>query len=222
MQPSEGFLSRVDSMLKHADEQKQIHQDHVRQRMEAQARQADQFNRIANRLAASVIRPRMEALAGRFDNAKLLDPTEFSGALCTCVFGHVARFPATTRLSVGVSPGDQLSRVSLVYQLQILPVFIQFKPTNQMDFAVDAVDESLAAQWVEDRLAEFVETYLELETAKHYQTENMETDPVCGMPVNRNWAAAKAEHGGKTYYFCIDECRRRFEEQPNRYATEMN
>lgn len=23
--------------------------------------------------------------------------------------------------------------------------------------------------------------------------------PMCGMPVNRNWAAANSEHGGKTY-----------------------
>ncbi|MBK8269362.1 MAG: YHS domain-containing protein [Planctomycetes bacterium] len=48
----------------------------------------------------------------------------------------------------------------------------------------------------------------------------METDPVCGMPVNRNWAAATAEHGGQTYYFCIEECRKRFEAEPDRFVSQ--
>lgn len=220
MEPSEQFLERMDSLLTEADARRELHQDHMRQRMEEDARQADQFNRVASRLIAAVIRPRMEALAGRFENARLLDPTESSGAVGTCVFEHTTRFPATTRLSLSVSPGDRMERVSLVYHLQILPIFIRFKDRDEMDFPTDAVDESAAARWAEDRLAEFVETYLQLETAKHYQTENMETDPVCGMPVNRNWAAAKAEHSGKTYYFCIEECRRRFETQPSRYVKE--
>ena len=220
MQPSEQFLKRMDSLLTQADARRELHQDHMRQRMEEEARQADQFNRVASRLIAAVIRPRMEALADRFDNGKLLNPTESSGAVCTCVFAHSTRFPATTRLSLSVSPGDRMERVSLVYHLQILPVFIRFKDRDEIDFPADAVDESAAARWAEDRLAEFVETYLQLETAKHYQSDNMETDPVCGMPVNRNWAAAQTEHGGKTYYFCIDECRQRFEAQPNRYVKE--
>ncbi len=218
MEASEQFLARLDSLLEQADAQRGLHQDHMRQRMEDEARQADQFNRVASRLMAAVVRPRMETLADRFANAKLLDPTESSGAMCTCVFGHTTRFPATTRLSLSVSPGERLEHVSLVYHLQILPVFMQFKNMDQKDFALRSMDEPSAAQWVEDRLAEFAMTYLQLETAKHYQSENMETDPVCGMPVNRNWAAAKVEYGGKTYYFCIDECRRRFEAQAGRYV----
>jgi Cu(I)/Ag(I) efflux system membrane fusion protein len=46
-------------------------------------------------------------------------------------------------------------------------------------------------------------------------------DPVCGMAVDEKRAAAagrKAEHGGATYYFCADECKRRFEADPARYA----
>ncbi|MBI5764770.1 MAG: YHS domain-containing protein [Planctomycetes bacterium] len=47
----------------------------------------------------------------------------------------------------------------------------------------------------------------------------METDPVCGMPVNRNWAEAKMEYEGRTYYFCIEDCRRQFAAEPERYAA---
>ena len=221
MKPSKDFLSRVDSLLHHAEEKRTLYQDHMRQRMEENAQQADQFKMLAQRLMAAVINPRMEALVSRFDNAQLLAPVNNSGAICSCVFEHTPRFPASTRLSLCVSPGEQLEQVSIIYHLQILPVFIRFKNMDQVDLAVATFDEGLAAQWVEERLAEFVEVYLQLEIAKQYQSENMETDPVCGMPVNRNWAAGRAEHGNKTYYFCIDDCRRRFEAAPHQYAKEL-
>jgi YHS domain-containing protein/uncharacterized membrane protein YraQ (UPF0718 family) len=44
-------------------------------------------------------------------------------------------------------------------------------------------------------------------------------DPVCGMQVETVHAPASAMHGGRTYYFCSDHCRRRFEADPARFAT---
>jgi Cu+-exporting ATPase len=46
----------------------------------------------------------------------------------------------------------------------------------------------------------------------------MPTDPVCGMELTSNDAVATFQHGGKTYYFCSDECRERFEKQPTIYT----
>ena len=45
----------------------------------------------------------------------------------------------------------------------------------------------------------------------------MERDPVCGMSVDPNQAAAKVEHGGKTYYFCAPGCAKRFQQAPEKY-----
>jgi YHS domain-containing protein len=47
-----------------------------------------------------------------------------------------------------------------------------------------------------------------------------ETDPVCGMEVDAKKAAAAgrtAVHEGHTYYFCADECKKKFEEAPKQY-----
>lgn len=44
------------------------------------------------------------------------------------------------------------------------------------------------------------------------------TDPVCGMELSLNSAAAEYEYEGKTYYFCADICRQAFESDPQRYA----
>ena len=47
----------------------------------------------------------------------------------------------------------------------------------------------------------------------------MVKDPVCGMQVNEASAAAKVEHGGKTYYFCSPACKATFEKHPEKYAA---
>ena len=43
------------------------------------------------------------------------------------------------------------------------------------------------------------------------------TDPVCGMKVDRS-KALRAEHAGRTYYFCSEHCRSQFEADPAAYT----
>ena len=45
----------------------------------------------------------------------------------------------------------------------------------------------------------------------------MERDPVCGMTVDPDRAAAKVEHEGRTYYFCAPGCGKRFQQAPEKY-----
>jgi Cu+-exporting ATPase len=44
--------------------------------------------------------------------------------------------------------------------------------------------------------------------------EEMVRDPVCGMIVNQNHAAAKTDYAGERYYFCSTACQKQFEESP--------
>lgn len=43
-------------------------------------------------------------------------------------------------------------------------------------------------------------------------------DPVCGMTVDVATARFTLQRGDRTWYFCCDGCRRRFEVEPHRYA----
>src|SRR5690242_6332943 len=45
----------------------------------------------------------------------------------------------------------------------------------------------------------------------------MERDPVCGMQVDPASARAKAEYGGRTYFFCCTGCAKKFEAAPEQY-----
>ena len=45
----------------------------------------------------------------------------------------------------------------------------------------------------------------------------MAKDPVCDMDVDPEDAPAKAEYEGETYYFCAPGCKKKFEENPEKY-----
>jgi len=62
------------------------------------------------------------------------------------------------------------------------------------------------------------ESKLELAAQGMYTT--LSKDPVCGVEVamrKADKAGLKASHGGKTYYFHSDECKQKFDRDPNRY-----
>jgi YHS domain-containing protein len=45
----------------------------------------------------------------------------------------------------------------------------------------------------------------------------MAIDPVCKMQVDEAKAAGKSEYKGKTYYFCAPVCKRKFDDDPEKY-----
>ena len=47
----------------------------------------------------------------------------------------------------------------------------------------------------------------------------MERDVVCGMEVEPTSAAGKSEYKGKTYYFCAQSCKAKFDADPARFAA---
>jgi YHS domain-containing protein len=53
---------------------------------------------------------------------------------------------------------------------------------------------------------------------KKEHTAATSKDPVCGMEVSRESAAAEAEYDGRHYYFCSGTCRQRFLADPALYA----
>ncbi len=48
----------------------------------------------------------------------------------------------------------------------------------------------------------------------------MSIDPVCNMEVDERTAEYKTQHGGKTVYFCCEECKREFDRDPSRYTAQ--
>jgi Cu+-exporting ATPase len=50
----------------------------------------------------------------------------------------------------------------------------------------------------------------------------VERDPVCGMQIDPRQAAAKMDYRGKTYYFCSEDCHRKFMQNPQQYVQQQS
>jgi len=46
----------------------------------------------------------------------------------------------------------------------------------------------------------------------------MTKDPVCGMQVDEKNASASSMYQGQKYSFCSQDCKRKFDQQPEKYA----
>ena len=45
----------------------------------------------------------------------------------------------------------------------------------------------------------------------------MTIDPVCGMQVDEDKAAATSDYKGQKYYFCAVGCKKAFDQEPEKY-----
>jgi Cu+-exporting ATPase len=50
----------------------------------------------------------------------------------------------------------------------------------------------------------------------------MGLDPVCKMEVNPASAEAQSEYEGQTFYFCSEECKQKFDANPQQYLDETD
>ena len=50
----------------------------------------------------------------------------------------------------------------------------------------------------------------------------MGLDPVCKMEVNPASAEAQSEYEGQTFYFCSQECKRKFDANPQQYLDDTD
>jgi YHS domain-containing protein len=208
----------IKGKLAAIEERKRLKEHHLHQLMADFESRHQQFVAAADRLVQTILRPAMQKLADCFDNAELeCVPAERHH--CVCTFQHTDRFPAHVKLELAVSRDGQCQTLLLLYNLEILPVFFQFQRQDQLSMSLDRVDDGQAAGWVEKKLIEFVETYLRLESVDQYHSDNMVLDLVCGMRINKANAAATMEFRGQKYYFCLEECRQKFAEEPMRYVT---
>jgi len=73
----------------------------------------------------------------------------------------------------------------------------------------------------DQRIKDIADRVLWLEDGQFKEMVTMATDPVCGMAVEREKAAAATVFDGATYYFCSRGCRSEFETEPKRFRAEQ-
>jgi YHS domain-containing protein len=209
---------RIKEQLAVCEQRRQLRQDHLQRYMTESEQRLQCFTAAADRLVQDVLVPRMDKLAECLQDVQA-PAVERNGHHITVRFAHTPRFPATVCLELGVTRDGEATTLLVEFNLSILPALLPFERQDRLAMPVGEVDEERVAAWIEEKLVGFVGTYLQLETASAYQTENVVVDPVCGMMVNKADTPAQMAYLGRTYYFCLDECRQKFADNPRRYLS---
>jgi hypothetical protein len=120
---------------------------------------------------------------------------------------------AHVRLKFSASTDRDVRMVILSYDLEIIPVLMRFKPHDEMEFPLNAVDKEAVGKWIDDRIVDFVQTYFAMGENEIYLKDSMVEDPIAHVSFPRHAAAAAVEWQGKKFYFIGDETRREFAKQ---------
>lgn len=120
---------------------------------------------------------------------------------------------ARIRLRFQGTTDDDIRKLILNYDLEIIPILMQFDSHSTFEMPLDAVDSDAAVRWVDERLISFVQTYVAIHENQYYLHDQMVTDPVTGTTFPKLAARATLGRDGRTYYFVSVKTRHEFERE---------
>jgi hypothetical protein len=204
------LASRIDAEFSAAEQKvKSFQADQVQEHKERQKR-VERLGKVFDQLR-DVWGPRLELLVKKFGDRVKTTPRIVPSAR-EVTFDFQSRL-ARVQLKLSAFTDRDVRNVILTYDLRIIPALMQFNPHAEVTFPLDAVDPEAVARWVDDRLVEFVQTYLAMGETAVYLKDEMVEDPIARVSFPRFAAAATLEWQGQTFYFVGEETRREFAEK---------
>ncbi len=204
----DNLLSRIDAEFAALESRiKQAQSEKLEEHQDRQARLAT-FEKLLAELP-TIWKPRLEALVSRFGDKVKVTPKITSGSRAA-TFDFQSNL-AHIQLRLSASTDRDVRKLVLDYHLDILPILMKFASHEQAEWPLEAVDRQAVANWIDDRLVDFVKTYLSLHQNEYYLKDHMVEDPVAGVRFPKFAAGATLERNGKTYYFIGEQTRREFE-----------
>lgn len=156
-----------------------------------------------------VWKPRLDAFAKRFgDHVQVSQAVQPGRRDATFTFkSELAQI--VMRLSVACD--REVRQLILSYDLHILPILMQFESHAELHQPLDQIDEDAIARWIDDRLVQFAQTYVELHENQYYLKDHLVEDPVAGVRFAKYTAGATLDWQGKTHYFISEASREEFQ-----------
>jgi len=196
------FAAVEEKIKKFQVEQAEEHKERQK-RLELLAKVFDQMR--------DIWRPRLELLVKKFGDRVHVEPRILPSTR-EASFDFKSRL-AQVRLRFSALTDRDVRKLILTYDLEIIPVLMRFNPHSEMEFPLNAIDKEAAARWIDDRIVEYLQTYLSLGENDYYLKENMVEDPIAKVRFPSVAAAATLEWQGRRFYFIGDETRREFAKQ---------
>jgi YHS domain-containing protein len=210
MAAENNLLDRIDAEFAAAE--KRIQQFRAERVQEYQGRQQrlEQFALILDDLR-DIWRPRLEALAKKLGERVDVEPHVEPGRR-SAKFEFQSEL-ARVILTFAVAPDEDVRNIVFASDLEIIPILMKFDSHDEIAFPLDAIDKAALAQWFDDRIVNFVRTYLSLSENQYYLKDHMVQDPIAKVTFPKYAAGATLEVAGKTHYFIDETTRREFQQQ---------
>jgi YHS domain-containing protein len=170
----------------------------------------EQLGKVFDQLR-DIWRPRLELLVQKFEGRVQTTP-RIVPSTREATFDFQSRL-ARVRLKFSASTDRDIQKVILSYDLEIIPVLMRFKPHDEVEFPLNAVDEEAIAKWFDDRIVDFLQTYFSMGENEIYLKDQMVEDPIAHVRFPKVAAATTLEWQGQKFYFIGEETRREFEKQ---------
>lgn len=203
--------SRLDAVVGEANTRVTVFQSEAEKEYQEVRERFQKFLPVADRIAA-MAREKLEQLRERveFDVTPVHSQAD-RFYVRSVVLEVKSELASVLKLSFRLTHDADVSHILLDYDLEIIPVFFRFEPHARLDIPLEKYDDAAVRKWLDDRIVDFANAYLELHSTKQYQDRVMVSDSVAGISFPKYFAAAALEHGGSTHYFVSDETRREFE-----------
>jgi hypothetical protein len=202
--------SRLDAVVEDARGRVEAFRTEAETTRQEVAERFQKFLPIAERIVA-IAREKLERLKERLEFE--IKPSQVQTER---FYYRSVTLDLKTELAGVVKVGFKLSHdsdvrlIMLDYSLEIIPAFFRFDPHARMEMPLESYDEAAVGKWLDDRIVEFANAYLELHSTKQHQERVMVSDPEAGISFPRYFAAATLEHEGHTHHFISEETRREF------------
>lgn len=211
------FQSRLKSRLAAATNAPRWQSAEAEQYMSAFRPRRKRFDETATLLIKTVIKPRFESLARLFPSARTM--TDDHATRYSCWFAPSERFPVTAKVEAVVEHDESVEHLFVRFEANLMPIFFHFQPHDRLTLSLDQVDLQQVTDWLEQRIFEFLDTYLRHDRGAEDLEEDIVSDPVCGMRLRRSEAPESADYRGHAYFFCRAECREQFQKKPDSFVT---
>jgi YHS domain-containing protein len=210
MANASNLVDRIDAQFAAAKERvKQIQAERT-DAFQGRQQRLEEFEKSLGQLR-SIWQPRLEALAKKFGERVDVQPRIEPGRR-SATFEFKTEL-AHIKLTFAVSPDAEVQKLVFTYDLHILPILMKFDSHDEIEFPLGAVNEGALAQWIEDRIVRFVETYLSLHENEYYLKGHMVEDPIAKVTFPKYAAGATLNVAGKTYYFIDESTQKQFQQQ---------
>jgi YHS domain-containing protein len=210
------LVARIDGAIKAVKTKAKKQQQELLKEHQDRQKLLKEYEKVQAKIV-QIAKPRLEALAKRAAERVKVTPS-------TSETRRSARFEfrapeASITLTFSVAPDKEIKNAVVEYDLRIIPVLRKFNSHAEFSTPIAAFDADGTAKWLDDRIVEFVELFIEMHEGEVVEKAEYVEDPIAKVKFPKFAAEATLEHNGQTYFFIDDRTKAEFARQKGLATT---